>query len=273
MKKFMILGMMLFAFFSIAIYAQDSECYKVDEEIADCPDWAYCQELSLSINLGYPYDQCDITVRYKERECEYSVNSDCPGMIFKQIMLKGVDWDFGDPDCSYLTEDIFPGYPNDFSYIDETKFANLLLNAQRELSTMLFEDFYNGLSAQDKLDYQCVNPGCEYPSGPCAGYSVIYVNPSCNALCIIYDGGPTGPGEDDFIEIVPCIEEEQTCCEYSRIFCACVDNNGNFLGIKVNETISNVSGDCENSEAGYECPTPGPGRVLDFIDCSNRCPY
>lgn len=280
MKKFFVLTtFFLFAITCFKMQAQIIECYDNNTPPdATCGDWS--TTLTETVNIDYPYDMCPIEVRYETKTCEMDANSSCPGQRIVQVRIIGMDWDFYSTDCDDLTVHIFPGFPNDFGDLNEDNLADILTQVQRSLSNILFENYYNSLTAAEKIAYQCDNPGCTMPTSFCTGYTVLYVTPRCMSTCLLYRDNETGPGKDN-IYLIPCYnpepddEEIEPCCEFKRIFCVCVDNQGNYIGTKVTETSTSEPGTCNGTQAapGWNCPPAPPGKTRYTYPCSFRCPY
>ena len=189
MKKFMILGMMLFAFFSMAEFA--SALGPCDPTGTNCGPWSS----SLSFEFEYPgYEECDITVYYRVKYCD--------DMAYFEIV--GLSYDVDDT-CTALRNELIPlGFG---SYADQQFLWGIWQEAFVYHTDTLF--LYDILPLEPE-GYNCDEN--EY-------YSFRTISPGgCTSWRYAYwPGDPTRPTPVFYFVPVPC--EEDGCCITERKLC------------------------------------------------------
>lgn len=245
-KKYIHLVVVIIVFCTLKIQAQSSdycnERINSDPNLVSCSSWT-------STSTTVQHMNCDIWVYYQYRTCQVNVPG-CGIKTIVQIQTTGIDWNW--EQCSWLMQVLFPGYPNNFSQLNEVAFANLFNSINEILATNFFNNYYNGLSQNEQQNLQCAGtpPNCLDPDPQgCNLYSVSSANPVCYKVCWGIKNG-SGPSDLPRIAFVwfPCDTQEEICCTTYRYFCKC----GNDIRIT---TVTTVEGDClEAVEPATQCP-------------------
>jgi hypothetical protein len=215
---------------------------------------------------------CDFSVSFKYKMCSL-LNTNCNPPIMQQSMqVMFIGFSISDQGCRYAYNQLaFPGYPNDFSSLNEGFFASTVDELMEAVSKELFEEFYLG-DGQQANELRCngVHPNCLQPDG-CQGFDITYMYNKCHDVCF----QPACPGHWEFDQwsSAPCASSVESCCEVKRQFCACVDSFGNFLQVHYNEIRTNYPGDCSDSPWSQEpfCPTTGTACERYYFPCQAAC--
>lgn len=241
-------------------YAQDCVDLMTPSEW-NCGTWEYSQTET------FYYDEYDweITIVYDVRTCKKKIDDECflDSTTIKQIRLKSIDWDYDL--CPALTQHIMPGYPGTFVWMDH-RFAELMHASQNYLSELLYLDYYNGLTSQEKSLESCSGtyPNCNPPDDlDCRGFVVSYIKSQCISLCVRDCDGIS-------VAVWPC--SNTACCEVKSYFCVCVNpNDPNDIIVNRYDITSASPDDCST-----HLPPPGmcPAGpcVIHHTPCEIYCP-
>ncbi len=233
-------------------------------------DWS-CGQWSSVITTTYIEQTygCEITVKYKRRECIKQNDPECyfPTQTIVQLDLVSLDWDYDL--CTGLTKYIMPGYPDSFVFMNH-RFAALMNETLIYLQELEYLDFYNTLTSLEQQHVQCGGtfPDCTGPADPdCQPFMIHYIKSQCISICVNHcpgSGNPISYG------IWQCSSDD--CCEIKSYFCACV-NPSDPTDIIVNryDIKSFTQSDCsEHTPPPNLCPV-GPCWIQQ-TPCEIYCP-
>ncbi len=246
MKKLCFILVLAFMFISIGsmnVNAQSEYCN--DSTLIDpanCFDWDDMDSIMVVVS-SLEYSACEIKVLYNKRRCIIPQPDPCPPLIVDQVQLYWVDWDW--VDCGGtggLTPYIWPGYPNDFSEMNDPNFRRFLQDVQAAVSRYLFDSVYNSLNPGQQAFYQCEGDPCVMPQ--CSRYKTFFTDPKCVSIC------EERVGSNISMRFKRCGNVDNLCCFHTRTFCYCPNGGGYVM---VSETTSSTSFDCS---AAIEPPAP-----------------
>lgn len=223
-----------------------------------CGNWEEGEE----DDLYYPtYSSCPITVKYLWRLC-----TEAPPCERKRLQVKivtfSVDWD--DANCINFLKKLFPGYGTDnFGTIDETFSKTLIMNLQEQITRIVFEDYYNGLTALEQDEIACtgVDPNCVMPAPTdCGVVSTHFSIAECFSFCnIYYKPKPHEQYGRVTFYMQKCLPSTD-CCVFNKYYCVCKENGGNVVDVKIfEEDVTPSLPDCGNKTKEpiwslYSCP-------------------
>ncbi len=251
-KMFSLLSifMMFIASFLIPNNIQaELPCYDPLPNDMTCGEWIPV-EVTRTFPLTY---SCYVTVKYSYREC---TRSGCDKTII-QYNFGSIDIRDDELICSGLMTELFPGYPLNFSYMNQGKFNDLI---DQIFLTIGKEKFLENPTHCDGEP-----PPCDLPTG--CQFEIYYSNPKCRAYCVqISDVLPAGY-RNSVITPINCLSETPiACCKHTKLYCLCGTE------VLVREYDDYSIGDCDvEEEPELQCPNLGGNWQRWFIECSSNC--
>jgi len=227
---------------------------------ADCGNWVYTPKLINVSHMGL--GNCSVELKMLLREC-LVIEGNCTTVV-TQYRLLGLDWAWSDDpghDCYSFTQHLMPGYPDNFSGINQYNFSVFIKEAVEHI---MYTDF---LSVPNKEDFPCdgTYPNCQMPE--CIDYSAFYFGAKCNDICFrLIDG---------IIEatIMPC-EINSGCCMISGKFCACMDDSTPPKIMNNDKQFSYITDiiNCPAVPGPQETNCPyGTGHDTHYQPCTTLC--
>ncbi len=248
--------------FNENIYAVDYSCYDNIPGISCTTPWineTKTETFSFAAS-------CTVTVHYKYREC---LNTICtPPRYIRQYALGSIDFDESSPLCLTLAQNIFPGYPNNFSVVDQNYLNYMIDQIFLKFQIRDFNTYYLN-HPEEQLAMNClgVPPNCTFPTDDCTSYYSYYTLAKCRALCIYKR--EIGTSGDGIISITPitCPSLTETlCCKFTKRFCKCGTET------LISEFNTTTEGNCNPQyEPDEECTQIPPPYFRQYIQCSQIC--
>ncbi len=227
------------------------DCNELPPEIeAGCGNWTYHADTrSFPITSG-----CTITFNYWTRHCTESFTCGYSRTIV-QFRFSSIDI----PDnCYAVNNQLYPGWPSDFSTINNYYFNQLIDGIFLQLGK---DEFVKGTIIN------CIGtpPDCNMPE-PCGtAFAIRYSLPKCRAYCIA-NTPDTAPVQRKVISTITCPNTPNSgCCQHEKYFCNC---GGEIYVTEIN-TYTSVT--CNPTYEPEMLCIALPGWTKTYISCSDAC--